>query len=161
MELKPHPSTFLPRQRELHGTGNRKYISFGQTSASKGCSMAVSLLHNVKRNSVKRQRVQEPDGSSVAEAPLPRARKESLFRRASRTTPFSIQNKHNNAGRRGSSPDKYFLANIYRSLCTKQTFQATCHLCKFIAKKINRNSSWRGKITHKAWRQESCILSFA
>jgi hypothetical protein len=86
MELSRIHLHFLPRQRIL-GTGNRKYISFGQNQCLQRMLDGSEFAPQCEAYSVKRQRVQEPDGS-VAEAPLPRA--ESLFgTRASRSRRYS------------------------------------------------------------------------
>jgi transcription initiation factor TFIIIB Brf1 subunit/transcription initiation factor TFIIB len=112
-----------------------------KTSASKGCSMAVSLLHNVKRNSVKRQRVQEPDGSSAAEAPPPtgKGKKVSCGTRASRSSTLSsiqtsiITLEDVEALQTNISSPTTFIDRF----CTKLNVSSNmCHLCKFIAKKI-------------------------
>jgi hypothetical protein len=95
---------------------------------------------------VKRQRVQEPDGSSVAESPTGKGRK-SLAEHRPEARRYQHSNKHNNAGRRGSSPDKYFRRQ-HLSIALHQTKRFKQHVtcANSSPRKSNRNFLG-GKIT--------------
>lgn len=122
-------------------------FSLDNSSASKGCSMAVNLLHNVKRNGAKKQKVTDTSifvndekMAETTEAPTEKKKKHVGLRASRNSALSSIQTsiislEDVEALQRSVSSASTFIDRF----CTKLNVpHEMCHLCNFIAKKIQR-----------------------